>query len=192
MNDLNEQVFDCDSPEATGELAAALGCAVEAGCVIALDGDLGSGKTCFVRGLARGLEVTDPVSSPTYTLQHAYRGRLDLYHFDAWMQGRERAFLLDGGAEWFDAGGVCVIEWAERVRELLPAPRLEVLLEHRGPTVRRVRISVVGAQGKGGEALEASLGTLLGGLREAWEARIAPGMRPLTGAEGAAGAEGGG
>jgi tRNA threonylcarbamoyladenosine biosynthesis protein TsaE len=179
---MTEHVYECDSPEATSDLAAALGRALMAGSVIALDGELGSGKTCFVRGLARGLEVTDPVSSPTYTLQHAYRGRLDLYHFDAWMQGRERAFLLDGGAEWFDAGGVCVIEWAERVRELLPTPRIEVLMEHREPTVRRVRFAVVAATGAAGEALEA----LLVGLAEAWETRIS------TGREGAAGVEGAG
>lgn len=187
---MTERVFDCTSPEATSDLARALGRAVSPGVVIALDGELGSGKTHFVRGLARGLEVTDPVSSPTYTLQHAYRGRLDLYHFDAWMQGREQAFLLDGGAEWFDAGGVCVIEWAERVRELLPTPRIAVLLEHRGPSTRRLRLSVVTAAGAGGASPGApgaeQLERILRAVQTAWEARIPESAEGAAGGEGAA------
>lgn len=133
------------SPEATQELAAELGRRAHAGLVIALDGDLGAGKTTFVRGLAQGLEA-DPgeVASPTYTLMHEVPGRLTLYHFDAWMSGREEAFLADGGAELMLAGGVAAIEWAERVLDYLPGERLDVRLGHRSPEQRTIELHARG------------------------------------------------
>lgn len=126
------------SPAATEALGAALGARLAPGSVLALEGDLGSGKTCFVRGLARGLEVEAAVSSPTFALLQSYPGRLELHHFDAWMEGRERAFLLDGGLEWLHAGGVAAIEWGERLGELLPVPRWSIRFEHRGPMERAI------------------------------------------------------
>jgi tRNA threonylcarbamoyladenosine biosynthesis protein TsaE len=137
-------VFLSDSEQATEALARKLGERLEGGEVLALDGELGSGKTTFVRGLAAGLGATDPVSSPSYTLMHEYRGRLPLYHYDAWMEGRERAFLEGGGLEWIGGEGVAAIEWAQRVRHLLPSPRLEIALEHVDGTRRRLRFSVSG------------------------------------------------
>ncbi len=158
------------SPEATEELARRLGAVLEAGAVVALSGELGTGKTRFVRGLALGLGAVERVSSPTYTLMHEYPGRLTLYHFDAWMEGRERAFLEGGGAEWIGAGGVAVVEWAERVAAWLPEPRIEVLLEHRGPDRRRLRLRVRPgpAPEAAGGALERMLAdlTLPGGVEE--------------------------
>ncbi len=115
------------------------------GLVIALDGDLGAGKTCFVRGLARGLEVEDDVASPTFALMRTHAGRIPLHHFDAWMQGRERAFLDDGGAEWLDGEGVAAVEWAARVAEALPAVRLDLRLAHLGPTARSLHATVRGS-----------------------------------------------
>ena len=127
-----ERRFETASVDATLDLAAALGALLGPNSIVALDGELGAGKTTFTRGLAQGLEVTEQVSSPTYTLMHSYPGRLEVFHFDAWMEGREAAFLEGGGAEWLRAGGVSVIEWAERVEPWLPDERLEVWLEHRG------------------------------------------------------------
>lgn len=119
------------SPEATEALGEAVGRAAHAGLLLTLDGDLGAGKTCFVRGLARGLGVEGPVSSPTFALMNEYEGRLPLVHCDAWMEGRERAFFADGGVErLLDAVGV--IEWGERVADQLPGPYLRVRLAHRG------------------------------------------------------------
>jgi tRNA threonylcarbamoyladenosine biosynthesis protein TsaE len=134
------RTFVSRSPAATEALGAALGAGLQAGSVVTLDGELGSGKTCFVRGLARGLGVTERVQSPTYALMHNYSGRLELYHFDAWMEGRERAFLLDGGLEWMQAGGVSVIEWGNRVEECLPRPLLALAFAHRGPDEREIRV----------------------------------------------------
>ena len=129
---------------ATEALGAALGRGLPAGSVVALSGELGSGKTALVRGLARGLGVEDEVASPTYTLMHAYAGRVPLYHFDAWLEGREKALLADGGDEWLGGDGVAVVEWAERVRAWLPGVRLEVTLEHRGADRRGVRVEALG------------------------------------------------
>lgn len=115
------------------------------GDVVALYGELGAGKTCFVRGLAAGLDVNDPVSSPTFTLMHSYGGRLPLHHLDAWMAARGEAFLSDGGADWLRADGVCAVEWAERVEAWLPAERFEVRLEHAGGDRRTIRVRWLGA-----------------------------------------------
>lgn len=115
---------------ATLELGRLIGGLAKPDSVIALDGEMGTGKTTFVRGLAAGLGIDQGISSPTYTLMHTYAGRLQLFHFDAWMQGREEAFLDGGGDEWFHAGGVSVVEWASRVADFLPADRLELELIH--------------------------------------------------------------
>ena len=153
-----ELVLESPDPAFTEELGAVLGEALEPGAVLALDGELGAGKTCLVRGLARGLGVTEAVTSPSFTLQHAYTGRVTLYHFDAWMAGREAAFLEAGGAEALDGEGVAVVEWASRVAEYLPADRLEVTLEHLGPSRRRIRLVLRGERGDLARALGAARG----------------------------------
>jgi tRNA threonylcarbamoyladenosine biosynthesis protein TsaE len=134
-------------PAATERLGEALGRAATPGLTLGLRGPLGAGKTCFVRGLARGLGVTERVTSPTYALLQTYPGRLELAHLDAWMEGRERAFLGDGGLEWLERAGVIVVEWADRVEDLLPLPRLQLDFEHRGEALRAIELWVVGESG---------------------------------------------
>jgi tRNA threonylcarbamoyladenosine biosynthesis protein TsaE len=142
------------SEAATAALGAAIGERLEAGAVVAIDGELGAGKTTLVHGLARGLGVDAGVASPSYTLMHTYTGRVPVYHYDAWMQGRERAFLEGGGAEWLEGGGVALVEWAERVADWLPEPRLHVQLAHPpatrpgvDPGWRRIVVAAVGPAG---------------------------------------------
>ena len=136
-----------EAPEQTEALAEALGRELWPAAVLALGGDLGAGKTCFVRGLARGLGVPPGVASPTYTLMQAHEGgRLPLYHFDAWMEGREAALFEDGGDEWLRAEGVAVVEWAGNVREWLPRPLLAVELSHLGPSRRRLDLALWSAE----------------------------------------------
>ncbi len=149
------RVFSSPSPEATEALAERIGAQLPRGALVALEGELGSGKTAFVRGLARGLGVTEPVSSPTYALMHSYPGRIGLWHFDAWMEGRERSFLLDGGLESIEGDDVAAIEWADRVLDLLPSARLRIALAHDGKSSRRIAVWADG----GGE-LEALVATL--------------------------------
>jgi tRNA threonylcarbamoyladenosine biosynthesis protein TsaE len=137
------------SPEATERLGEELGARLCPGAVVALDGDLGAGKTCFVRGLARGLGVRTPVASPTYALMAQHEGRVPFHHLDAWMEGRERAFLLDGGAECLGGEGVCAVEWAARVADHLPAARIAVEIAHRGPSERAIRVRALGEERDG-------------------------------------------
>ena len=180
---LARRVFLSHSTEATEAIGAALGRAIEAqaelvrsGVVLALEGELGGGKTAVTRGVASGLGAKDRVHSPSFTLMHTYEGRLPIYHFDAWMEGRERAFLDGGGAEWLESGGVALIEWARRVEAWLPLPRLGLVLEHMGPQdpeTRRLTLSALGPRVVAGDrarirAVEALVqGLSLGAVRAA-------------------------
>lgn len=128
---MDVMTMDLPDEDATLRLGRALGRCATAGTVLTLSGDLGAGKTTLVRGLAAGLEVPGSVSSPTYMLMQLHEGgRLPLSHFDAWMEGREKAFLADGADEFLASDGVAVIEWAERVEEWLPEERIGLKLLH--------------------------------------------------------------
>ena len=121
-------------PDATERLGAALGSLLFPGSVVALDGELGAGKTHLVRGICAGLGVANlaVVNSPTFVLIQEYCGRLPVFHFDAYRLTSPREFAELGVEEYFSAAGVCCIEWASRVAEFLPADRLSVRLEHAG------------------------------------------------------------
>lgn len=108
--------FLTTSPEATEALGRRLGAILIPPALLLLRGDLGAGKTCFVRGLARGLGVPadEPVTSPTYALMHHYQGRHDLYHFDLYRLSGRADLLEIGFEEYVDAGKIVVVEWSER------------------------------------------------------------------------------
>jgi len=171
------RAFVSRTPAATEELGRALGAALTAGAVVALFGELGSGKTTLVRGLARGLGIAEAVTSPSFTLMHEYAGPVPLYHFDAWMAGRESAFLEEGAADYLGGEGVAVVEWADRIEGLLPGPRLEVRLSHQAPDERRLELSIVPAASGSGprsSALQAALEALLGRLEAGSDLDPAP------------------
>jgi len=91
------------------------------GTVLALTGDLGAGKTCFVKGLARGLGSSAPVSSPTFTLVHEYKdGPCPLYHFDFYRIDQSEEIVAIGWDEYLEEEGIMVVEWADRFPELMP------------------------------------------------------------------------
>jgi tRNA threonylcarbamoyladenosine biosynthesis protein TsaE len=97
-----------------------------AGSIILLSGDLGVGKTAFARGVARGLGIEEPITSPTYTLIHEYSGRLPLYHFDVYRLNHAEDMEDIGYEEYFYGDGVTMIEWPQRIREILPEAYLTV------------------------------------------------------------------
>ena len=128
------------APDETLALGARLGAAAFPGCVVCLYGELGAGKTLLTRGLARGLGLADDraVTSPTFTLINEYDARLPLYHVDAYRLHSAHELSDLGIDEYFFGRGVTVIEWADRVAEILPADRLDVRLEHLGLPARRL------------------------------------------------------
>ncbi|MBX9656297.1 tRNA (adenosine(37)-N6)-threonylcarbamoyltransferase complex ATPase subunit type 1 TsaE [bacterium] len=121
-------VFHSTSEEETRRLGAILGRLAEPALVIALCGQLGAGKTTFTRGLAEGLGVTDSrlVSSPTFMLIQEYPARLPIYHFDTYRLASIDEFAELGAEEYFHSDGVSLVEWADRVTELLPADRIQI------------------------------------------------------------------
>ena len=146
------------APEVTEALGETLGRALVPGSSLALVGELGSGKTTLVRGLARGLDVREAVVSPTFTRMRSLTGRLALHHFDAWRGGAEA--LAAEGAEFLAGDGVGVVEWADRVEPHLPRPRIELALFHRREGEREVEARLHGctrAAGPAERALEQAL-----------------------------------
>lgn len=113
---------------AAGTQACAVGIArrLQPGAVLALHGDLGAGKTCFVQGLGRGLRCREPVRSPTFTLINEYHGDLTIHHIDLYRLDDPREALAMGLDECLEDGGVTVIEWAERAAELLPPHTMHI------------------------------------------------------------------
>ncbi len=116
-----------ESEEETLRVGEAAGRLLEAGSVVALTGELGAGKTVFVRGVAAGLGIEDAPVSPTFVVMNEYGGgRLALYHFDLYRLGSAGELAALGVEEYFWGGGVCVVEWADRARELFPPHTLWV------------------------------------------------------------------
>lgn len=145
----------------TNRFGAALAEALRPGCVVALNGDLGAGKTRIAQAVAEALgEDRLNVGSPTFVLVHEYETRLPVYHFDTYRLRDTDEFLELGAEEMLHGCGICLIEWAERVAEVLPRDRLEILIESEGPTTRVFRLCAGGKNSAG----------VLGRVRAALEA----------------------
>ena len=109
------------SPEETEALGARLAACLKPGDVVAYFGDLGAGKTAFTRGLARGLGIRQPVTSPTYTLVNEYLdGKMPLFHFDMYRLSSSDDLFDIGWEDYLTRGGVCAVEWSENVADALP------------------------------------------------------------------------
>ena len=136
-------IHDSDSIESTERVAALLAARLRGGECVALHGDLGAGKTHFVRGVVKALGATGrAVSSPTFVLLNIYdTPRLKVYHLDAYRVGGADDFDAIGFSELLDQGGVVLVEWASRVSDLLPPDRIDVTLDVTGETTRRITIS---------------------------------------------------
>lgn len=134
--------LDLPDLTATEAFGRRLGALLFAGAVVALDGPLGAGKTQMTRAVAEGLDIPDSraVSSPTFVLIQEYPARLPIYHFDAYRLTGPGDFHDLGAHEYLDGNGVCIIEWAGRVEECLPAERLHLTLHPTGETTRRLTL----------------------------------------------------
>lgn len=120
----------------TQQFAERLAQLLQAGDVLALDGDLGAGKTTFTQGLARGLGVNQVVNSPTFTIIKEYMGRLPLYHMDVYRIADDIDEL--GLDDYFYGDGVCVVEWASLIQFAMPEERLTITLTHAGEDDQRI------------------------------------------------------
>jgi tRNA threonylcarbamoyladenosine biosynthesis protein TsaE len=143
---MSDEIVHSASAVETQRVGEALGRVLEPGDVLALDGELGSGKTCFVQGLARGLGVPpdERVASPTFTIVNEHFGRLTLHHIDLYRLERPDELEEIGLTEYLEAGGAAAVEWFNRFPQFKPAERIDIELEITGPESRRIRASAVG------------------------------------------------
>ena len=116
-----------NSPAETEDLGAALAERLKPGTVVAFSGDLGAGKTAFVRGMARGLGISERVTSPTFTIVNEYEGgRLPLFHFDMYRLGSSDELFDIGWEDYLVRGGVCAVEWSENVSDAMEGDCIRV------------------------------------------------------------------
>ena len=137
-------VLETRSPEQTFQIGVRLGQKAKPGQVYTLTGDLGVGKTVFIQGFAKGLEIEGPVSSPTFTIVQVYEeGRLPFYHFDVYRIGDIEEMDEVGYEDYVMGEGVSLIEWANLIEEILPEKRTEIIIEkdlEQGFEFRRITI----------------------------------------------------
>ncbi|WP_018663934.1 tRNA (adenosine(37)-N6)-threonylcarbamoyltransferase complex ATPase subunit type 1 TsaE [Heyndrickxia acidiproducens] len=124
------------SPEETFTFAAKMAEHLKPGDVLLLEGDLGAGKTTFTKGIAKGLGIQRTVNSPTFTLIKEYRGRMPLYHMDVYRLEDSGEDL--GFDEYFEGGGVTIVEWAHMIKDQLPDEYLEISIRHLGDNRRSI------------------------------------------------------
>ena len=132
-------------PLETENLGEALAAQLNAGDVIAYRGGLGAGKTAFTRGLARGLGYAGRVTSPTFTIVNEYKGKIPLFHFDMYRLGDEDELFDIGWEDYLERGGVCAVEWSERVSAALPPETITVTIERSVECQDWRKITVEGA-----------------------------------------------
>lgn len=137
-------IIETNSARETFVLGEKIGKSALPGQIYTLSGDLGVGKTVFTQGMAKGIGITEPVSSPTFTIVQEYEeGRMPFYHFDVYRIGDIEEMEEIGYDDYFFGEGICLIEWAELIREILPKNRIAVTIEkepEKGFDYRRITI----------------------------------------------------
>ena len=120
------------------------------GDVIALFGELGSGKTCIIKGICQGLAVKEDVTSPTFTIINEYINKFPIYHFDFYRINSDDEIYGLGYEEYFYGSGICLIEWADRIEKFLPSNRIEIhlknIFEEGKENIREIKIRILGKQ----------------------------------------------
>lgn len=141
---MKDRLIESFSPEETFALGRKMGQEAAPGAVFTLVGELGTGKTVFTQGMARGLGITEPVSSPTFTIVQIYEeGRCPFYHFDVYRIGDLSEMDEIGYEDCFYGDGVCLIEWADLIEEILPEHYIKVMISkdlEKGFDYRRIQI----------------------------------------------------
>lgn len=139
-----KKTIETASPEETFEVGRQLGLSAKSGELYTLDGDLGVGKTVFTKGMAEGLGITEHVNSPTFTIVQVYEsGRLPFYHFDVYRIRDIEEMDEIGYEDYFFGDGVCIVEWAEFISELLPLTAKKITIEkdlEKGFDYRKINI----------------------------------------------------
>ena len=138
-------IIETTNAEETFKLGAKIGEQAKPGEIYTLNGDLGVGKTVFTQGVANGLHIEEPVNSPTFTIVQVYEeGRMPFYHFDVYRIGDIEEMEEIGYDDYFFGNGVCLIEWAELIQELLPEQIISVTIEknpEKGFDYRRITVT---------------------------------------------------
>ena len=141
-------IIETNTPKETFDFGKKLGESAKAGTVYTLIGDLGVGKTVLTQGLAKGLEIDEPISSPTFTIVQVYEeGRLPLYHFDVYRIGDVEEMEEIGYEDYFYGNGVSLIEWANLIEEILPEHYTEIKIEkdlEKGFDYRKITVTSIG------------------------------------------------
>jgi len=133
-------VITTENERGTSDAGEALAKKLRPGDVVALFGDLGAGKTAFVRGMAKGLGLSCRVSSPTFTIVNEYLGPVPLFHFDMYrLKGPDELFEI-GWEDYLERGGVCAVEWSENVKGAFPPGTVTVSIEKTGESTRRITV----------------------------------------------------
>lgn len=123
-------IYETNSARETFELGRRIGQQAEKGQIYTLEGDLGVGKTVLTQGVAAGLMITEPISSPTFTILQEYEeGRLPFYHFDVYRIGDVEEMEEIGYDDYFFGDGICLIEWANLIQEILPENVISIVIE---------------------------------------------------------------
>lgn len=113
------------------------------GSVVAMYGDLGAGKTAFVRGMTRGLGINFPVSSPTFNVVNEYPGKVPLFHFDMYRLGSADELFDIGWDDYLERGGICAVEWSENVEEAFEPGTVKVIITKLGDSEREITVEVM-------------------------------------------------
>ncbi len=137
---MDRQVIITSSAEETEAFGEKLAGELGACRIIAMYGDLGSGKTALVRGLARGLGCTDAVSSPTYTIVNEYRGPKKLCHFDMYRLAGPDSLYEIGWEDYLSSGCICAVEWSENIEDALPPGTLKIIFEKPDDNTRTITV----------------------------------------------------
>ena len=148
--ELSLMIIETNSAQETYQLGEKIGKIVKPGDVFSLVGDLGVGKTVFTQGLAKGLDIEEAINSPTFTIVQVYEeGRMPFYHFDVYRIGDIEEMDEIGYEDYFYGNGVCLIEWANLIEEILPKNIKEITIEkdlEKGFDYRKITIKGIGEQ----------------------------------------------